>query len=168
MTCTVRAAAPADVPALFALFNDAYQAESGDAAPCFKSTPRFLAPDELLPRLAGGGVLAAEAGGALVGALAFDLVRDARGVLRAHFGPFATARAARGGGVGSALLAALRARAAAAGAASLDAEVVHLRVDILPMYFALGFRVVGAADFPAPERCTRDAHFVLIRRAVDE
>ena len=74
------------------------------------------------------------------------------------------ARGAQGRGVGGALLRALEARARAEGCASIDAEVVDLRWDLFPMYFALGFRVVGQLPFPAPERCTRPCHFVCIRR----
>jgi len=34
------------------------------------------------------------------------------------------------------------------------------------MYFALGFDVVGRAEFPFPDRCARPVHFVLIRRSL--
>jgi GNAT superfamily N-acetyltransferase len=167
-TVRVRAAVDADVQALFDLANDAYHAESGVVAPGFKLTERFLVPDELRPSVAAGTVLVAEdADGAVVGLLSYDLHDDSGGVRRAHFGPFATAPRARGCGVGAALLAALRDAAAAAGAASLDADVVNHRYDLFPLYLGkLGFRVVGRGDFPAPERCSRPAHFVAIRRDV--
>ena len=87
------------------------------------------------------------------------------GCSRAHFGPFAVSASAQRSGVGAALLAELAVRAAAEGCVSLDAEVVNHRYDILPMYLGrLGFRVVGRDLFPAPERLSRPAHFVLIRR----
>ena len=167
---SIRAATPADAPAVFDLINTAYSVESGDVPPAFKRTRRFLAAAELLPQLAAGAILLAHDGGsgAAQGVLAFELQRDAAsGALRAHFGPFAVAAAHRGAGVGAALLAALAQRARAEGCASLDAEVVNHRHDLFPLYLGrLGFRVVGRAPFPAPERLSRPAHFVCIRRAL--
>ena len=165
----VRVATSADAPALFALVNEAYHAESGCRAPGFKLVERFLAPDELLPLIAAGSVFvaASAADGAALGLLAYELLVDAGGVRRAHFGPFATAPRARGRGVGAALLGALRDAAAAAGAHSLDGDVVNLRYDLFPLYLSkLGFRVVGRGVFPVPERCSRPVHFVQIRRDV--
>ncbi len=166
VTSTIRVAAPADAGPVLELINAAYQVESGDIPPAFKLTTRFAAPGELSPLLSSGRLLLAHgACGALQGALSYDLQRDASGALRAHFGPFAVQAACRGCGVGSALLAALAERARAAGAASLDADVVNHRHDLFPLYLGrLGFRVVGRAPFPAPERLSRPAHFVCIRR----
>lgn len=163
----VRVATRADVPSLFALINSSYHVESGDRPPAFKLSTRFLAESELLPLVDSGRVLACDgdaAGGALLGALSYSVEGSGSGATRAHFGPFAVARGAQGRGVGGALLRALEARARAEGCASIDAEVVDLRWDLFPMYFALGFRVVGQLPFPAPERCTRPCHFVCIRR----
>ena len=167
----IRAATPADAPTVFALINAAYCVESGDIPPAFKRTTRFLAPAELLPQLAAGAILLAHADdGAVQGVLAFELQRDAAaagGALRAHFGPYAVAAAHRGAGVGAALLAALAQRARAEGCASLDAEVVNHRHDLFPLYLGrLGFRVMGRAPFPAPERLSRPAHFVCIRKTL--
>ena len=166
----IRPATPADATPLFAIVNAAYHAESGDVPPAFKTTTRFLEPAELLPPLAAGTVLLAECptSGAPLGCLAYSLERaHPAAPLRAHFGPFAVAPSSQGAGVGKALLAALEVAARAAGAASLDAEVVNHRLDILPMYLGkLGFRVVGDGAFPAPERCSRPCHFICIRRAL--
>jgi GNAT superfamily N-acetyltransferase len=165
----VRTATPSDAQAAFALINSAYHVETGDVPPAFKLTTRFLAAAELLPLLSGGRVLAATApDGALLGVLAFSLHSDpATGALRAHFGPFAVHTSAQGGGVGRALLAELAVRARAEGCCTLDAEVVNHRHDLFPLYLGrLGFRVVGTAPFPAPERLTRPAHFVLIRKGL--
>lgn len=166
MSISIREATASDAAALLILFNSAYHAESGDIAPGFKLTTRFLSESEVESVLQRGPLLIAEQSGSVAGALAFEIIPDASNTPRAHFGPFATARAFRGTGVGSALLAALETRARAAGCASLDGEVVNLRYDLFPLYFKLGFRVVGRADFPAPERVSRPVHFVLIRRAI--
>ena len=165
----IRAATAADAEPVFSLVNSAYQVETGDIPPAFKLTLRFLTPADLAPLLASGRLLLAHSdSGELQGALSYDLQRDPRTqALRAHFGPFATSAASRGSGIGSALLAALAERARAEGALSLDAEVVNHRHDLFPMYLGhLGFRVVGSAPFPAPERLSRPAHFVLIRIAL--
>ena len=169
MAFSIRPATPADAARLFDLINAAYHAESGDVPPAFKFTTRFLAPEELLPGIAAGTMLLAESpAGAALGCLSYDLLRASpQAPLRAHFGPFAVAPERQRSGVGAALLASLAAAARAAGAASLDAEVVNHRLDILPLYLGkLGFRVVGEGPFPAPERCTRPCHFVLIRRGL--
>ncbi len=166
----LRAAVPADTPALFSLVNAAYHAESGDVAPGFKNTLRFLSADDGLSQsVADGRVVVAVDDGGILGLLTFEPVVDSAGTKRMHFGPFATATRARGTGVGAALLAELRNVAAAAGARSLDAEVVNHRYDLFPMYLSpkLGFRVVGSGAFPAPERTSRPCHFVCIRKALE-
>ena len=165
----IRDATASDIDSLFCLFNDAYQAESGDIAPGFKTTTRFLSFDEVAAVIERGPVLIAELNdGALAGALAYELVSDATttACVRAHFGPFSTCRNSRKSGIGSALLRAFEIRARAAGAKSLDGEVVNLRFDLFPIYFGLGFRVVGRGPFPVPMRVSRPVHFVLIRREI--
>lgn len=167
----IRNAQLSDVSSLFSLFNDAYHAESGDIAPGFKTTTRFLSSEEVAAVIERGPVLVAELNdGSIAGALAFELVElvshDGTTTLRAHFGPFSTCRNSRGSGVGSALLRAFEIRARAAGATSLDGEVVNLRFDLFPIYFGLGFRVVGRGTFPVPTRVSRPVHFVLIRREI--
>jgi ribosomal protein S18 acetylase RimI-like enzyme len=162
----IRVATVADAPSLFSLINSAYHVETGDIPPAFKITTRFLLESEVAALVAGGRVLVYERAGSLLGVLSYDVISD-RGALRAHFGPFAVATAAQGGGIGQALLGELALRAAAEGCASLDAEVVNHRHDLFPLYLGrLGFRVVGRAPFPAPERLSRPSHFVSIRRAL--
>ena len=163
---TIRVATAADAPSLFHLINASYHVETGDVPPAFKITTRFLLEAEVAALVAGGRVLVCERAGSLLGVLSYDIVTD-RGALRAHFGPFAVATAAQGSGIGQALLGELAVRAAAEGCASLDGEVVCHRHDLFPLYLGrLGFRVVGRAPFPAPERLSRPSHFVSIRRAL--
>ena len=172
MAYSLRAADASDTAALFSLVNTAYHSESGDVAPGFKTTLRFLSPDDgLAQSVADGRVIVAvhaEDGG-ILGMLTYEMIVDAGGVRRMHFGPFATATRARGTGVGAALLAELRTVARTAGACSLDGEVVNHRYDLFPMYLSakLGFRVIGSGTFPAPERTSRPCHFVSIRKNLE-
>ncbi len=168
MPLRLRDAVASDIAALFQLINSAYVTESGNRGIAFKFTTRFLTPAEVEPLVLSGAVLLCEEepeeGGQapLLGCIAAEVQAN-----RCHFGPFAVAPSAQGKGVGKALLAELESRARARGNASLDAEVVNLRLDILPMYLGkLGFRVVGEDSFPAPERTTRGCHFVLIRKSL--
>lgn len=161
----VRAATPADLPAAFDLINAAYEVETGDSGVAFKHTLRFLQPEELSPQLERAFV-AVDGHGKLLGVIVFELVQSSSGVTRCHFGPFAVAHS--GQGVGKALLVHLEAFALAAGASSLDIEVVQHRTDILPMYAKWGYVQYGEAPFPAPERVTRPCHFLLLRRAIGQ
>jgi predicted N-acetyltransferase YhbS len=161
----IRCATESDAAVLFDLINEAYHVESGNVPPAFKLTTRFLSPTDLQPLLASGRVLICERGGFAVGVLSYSVESHPPTILRAHFGPFAVSRQWQGKGVGGALLRELAVRARSEGCVSLDAEVVNHRHDLFPMYLGrLGFRVVGEIQFPAPERLSRPAHFVCIRK----
>jgi GNAT superfamily N-acetyltransferase len=160
-----------DVPALVILINDAYQVETGDSGVAFKHMNRFIDGDipAFAAAVAAGRCLAARLAGKLVACLVWEAGRDGEGeggALRYHFGPFAVDKACQGRGVGGALLEALYARARAAGAASVDIEVVQHRTDILPWYAKMGYVAYGEGPFPAPERTTRACHFILMRKAL--
>ena len=163
----VRPAVVEDAATLLSLINDSYDlTEAGVRAPCFKLTQRFLDERELLPLIERGELLVAiDAAGIILGAIASACATD-EGVTRTHFGPFAVSASAQGMGVGTRLLAAVEERARAAGCASVDCEVVNHRCDLLPFYLTRGWRVVGEGAFPAPERCSRPSHFILLRRAL--
>jgi GNAT superfamily N-acetyltransferase len=166
-----------DLPALFALVNEAYQVETGDSGVAFKCTNRLLDADaELLPSIAAGRALKALVGGALAGCICFEEQQaaaaavavhdggaDAAAAPHMHFGPFAVAASAQGRGVGRALLEALYARARARGIRYVDIEVVNWRTDVMPWYERMGYVRFGTGDFPAPERLARPASFVLMR-----
>lgn len=151
----------ADVPALLALINAAYDVETGDTGPAFKRTPRYDSADALTAAVAEGRVLVARraADGALQGAIVYEVELPA-----VYFGPFAVAPAAQGAGVGRALLAALERVAHDAGASRLDITVVNVRCDILPMYAKLGFVATGTSPYPEPDTCTRPVHFINMSR----
>ena len=171
---SVSVATSADVPALFELINEAYEVESGDTGVAFKKTKRLLTHAELAPSVEAGRTLAARLAGELVGCICFEEQAPhdggagaGSGAPHLHFGPFAVAARCQGRGVGSALLAALYARARARGIRYVDIEVVQWRTDILPMYERLGYVAFGDGDFPAPERLSRPSRFVLMRLDLD-
>lgn len=131
----VRQATPEDCTPLFHLINGSYHRETGDNAPAFKKSLRFLSPAELLshPSYTSNCCLVAEGpSGALLGVLCYE-IQNHDGILRAHFGPFAVDEAHQGKGVGKELIDALLEKAKLAGCASIDAEVVNHRLDLFPM-----------------------------------
>ncbi len=162
---TITVATPADAAELFDLINEAYEVETGDSGVAFKNTLRLIDREKELDPLIESGrfLLARNESGQLLGCLYYKPESDS-GVVRVHFGPLATAPAAKGQGLAKRLIAAMEAIAREMGAISLDLEVVHVRSDIIPMYEKWGFRQWGTGPFPAPERCTRDVHFILMRR----
>ena len=147
------------------LINEAYEVETGDSGVAFKNTLRLLPSDAAQLDL-GRTFVCRRRGhpdGPLLGCIVYDVQQDDTG-LRCHFGPFAVARAAQGQGVGRALQARLETWARDHGCASFDIEVVNHRTDILPMYERQGFVAYGNGTFPAPERTTRQCHFILMRK----
>lgn len=131
----IRQATPEDCTPLFHLINNSYHRETGDNAPAFKKSLRFLSPSEFAshPSFTSNCCLIAEGPeGALLGVLCYE-IQSHDGVLRAHFGPFAVDEAHQGQGVGKGLVGALVEKAKMAGCASIDAEVVNLRLDLFPM-----------------------------------
>lgn len=156
----VRPAQKEDLQAVFDLINDAYQVETGCEGPAFKKTLRLLDLAEAEELFAPDAHLAvAEQGGRIVGAISYRAVPA--GV---YFGPFAVSPRAQGRGVGRALMAHVEAFGRATGAANVEISVVNVRSDILPLYEKLGFVAVGTEPFPAPERCTREVHMVVLHK----
>lgn len=153
-------ATPADAPALFALVNAAYMVESGDDGVAFKNSLRFVSLAEAEDMLRHTQVASAvDEGGALLGCISYAPANDAM-----YFGPLAVSPAAQGRGVASALMGHVERAARHAGLGFLEITVVNWRTDVLPMYAARGFVVVGEAPFPEPSRLTRPSHFFVMRR----
>jgi GNAT superfamily N-acetyltransferase len=159
--------------------------QSGDSGVAFKNCKRMLSTQELRQKMAAcDGTLVCRAANspAILGMICFDISRkrhsDRDGVERdataadgtefehrLHFGPFGVLPRAQGAGVGKALLARVYDLARAQQCRWADIEVVNHRTDSLAMYETrLGYHRVGTADFPAPERCTRPSHFILLRK----
>lgn len=169
MATALSVATKGDADTLFALINEAYEVESGDTGVSFKKTKRFMGMDELMPCIDEKRCIVARESGSdkILGAIVWEESKDEDGNTSLHFGPFAVSPAAQGRGVGRALLDAVEALAASRGCAYVKIEVVNHRSDLLGptnIYEKRGFTVYGEAPFPAPERCTRPCHFVLMRK----
>jgi predicted N-acetyltransferase YhbS len=165
----------ADVPALVDIINEAYEVETGSTGVSFKHTKRIIPASsdeaELREQVAGGQAFKALQDGdgdRIMGVIVVQPFKDEdTGDDRMYFGPLAVDPAVAGRGVGRALVRFVEARAAAAGCASVDISVVNHRTDILPWYQAkLGYVPVGTGPFPVPDRCTRDCHFIFLRKAL--
>jgi len=179
----IRDATLSDSESLFALINDSYQVETGDSGVAFKKTLRLIDMNsEMIPLIPRTLVaeLVAENGNVNVGELCGSITWEetehlhtptevdgdtAKGGYKAmHFGPFAVSHHHQKMGIGNGLLNALYLLAKERGCEYIDLECVNWRSDIIPWYQKMGFYVIGEGPFPAPERCTRDCHFILMRR----
>jgi len=185
----ISTAGAADLDALFALVNAAYQVETGNTGVAFKNCNRLLSAAEIAPSVLAGRCLKAALGEELAGCICFEEqaahsvagaasavgvagVVGAAGAAGAaaahmHFGPFAVARSAQGRGVGRALLEALYAECRVRGIRYVDIEVVNWRTDVMPWYLSMGYVPFGEGSFPAPERLSRPSTFVLMRLDLD-
>ncbi len=151
----VRAAGPADVPAIVALVNEAYAVEA-----FFVRGPR-IAEEDVRQHLESGGFLLAEEPRGLVGCVYVEL-RGARG----YFGLLSVAPALQGRGLGRRLVAAAEERLRAAGCREVEILVVNLRRELLSFYGRLGYLEAGTEPFPESEseRLTSPCHFVVMRK----
>lgn len=148
---TVRLAADADVEALVALINRAFEVER-----------RFLDaertdPADVRAHLAGGEFLILEEDGAPVGCVYLE-----REGARAYFGMLAVEPGRQKAGVGGRLVDAAEARARAFGCAIMEIRIVSLRDELFPYYRTRGYAETGeTVPFPAAR-----AHFVVMRKAL--
>lgn len=175
----IREAIPNDISSLFSLINDSYQVETGNSGVAFKKTLRLidvntemvpLIPRTLVAEFVSDDVTDKDKDAVLeelAGSITWEETEhdDYKAM---HFGPFAVSTRHQKMGVGSALLNALYQLAQKRDCEYIDLECVNWRTDIIPWYQAMGFKVIGEGSFPAPERCTRDCHFILMRRKVSE
>lgn len=147
-----------DVPALARLINRAYRVEA-----FFVEGPRIdrAGVEERLAR-PGTTVLAIDddAGG-LAGAV-FVEVRGDRG----YFGLLSVDPDRQRRGLGRVLVGAAERLCREAGCRVMDIDTVNLRLELPPFYHALGYRETGTAPFPEPERLLREAHMVLMTKAL--
>jgi len=168
---TITQAGVADAPSIFNLINAAYSVEAGNDGVAFKNCHRLLTPlgDGLTEEMYENGfVLKAEDDeGKLQGVIVWKMVpsRIEQGRQDLYFGPFSVDSAIKGKGVGGALMRHVFKLAADAGAAGCEIWVINHRQDLFPMYSALGFAEIAEESYPLPERLTRPAHFVILRRS---
>lgn len=155
----VRHATPDDVPALVRLINRAYRVEEffvvGDRTTEQDIAQRFANPD------AGFLVIDDEQSGRLAGAV-FVEIRGERG----YFGLLAVDPDRQKRGLGRVLVRAAEDHCRGAGCRFMDLDVVNLRLELPAFYRSLGYEDAGRAPFPAEERLRREAHLVIMTRAL--
>ncbi len=147
-----------DIPALVSLINSAYRVEdffiNGDRINAEDVASRIAAPHACFLVVDG-------AADELVGAVYVDVAGS-----RGHFALLSVDPFLQRRGVGRALIVAAEDHCRAAGCQTLDLEVVNLRSDLPDYYTALGFEAVGTAPFPDSRKLSRDAHLVLMTKAL--
>jgi GNAT superfamily N-acetyltransferase len=152
-----RTAGPADVPAIVALVNDAYEVES-----FFIQGPRTNGK-EIAGLLETGGFLLAEGPAGLEGCIYVE----PRGSV-GYFGLLSVATIRQGRGLGRRLIAAAEVGLRGARCQIVEILVVNQRKELFPFYAALGYATSGAAPFPESEesRLLHPCHFVVMRKVL--
>ena len=156
-----------DAAALVKLINDAYAVAMGaDGIGCML-TNRILNSDEILPAIDEKRCLVIDGPESLLGCIVFEIDTAAS---TCNFGPFAVTPAVQGCGIGSRLIREVETIAREACVHWLGLSVINHRIDIIPMYRAMGFSEYATEPFPAEylDRLSRPSHHVLMRRRLPE
>jgi len=152
----LRTARPADVGAVTAIINAAYQVER------FFIDGDRTSEDEVRRYMAKGAFLVAEEDGRPAGCVYVEQRGD-----RGYFGLLAVDPAQHGKGLGRTLVEAAEERLRRAGCIAMDISVVDLRTELPPFYRRLGYVETGTAPFPDPEKATRPCHFILMSKPLN-
>lgn len=154
-----RYATSKDIPELVRVINLAYRVEE-----FFIDGSRTNAAD-VKSRLETPGacfiVVDADNSGTLAAAVFVD-VHERRG----HFAVLSVDPAYQGKGLARDLIDAVEAHCRDAGCNALDIEVVNLRLELPAFYKKFGFVPNGTATFPDTEKLTREAHLLLMSKAL--
>ncbi len=134
----LRFATEADIPALIALVNAAYQVEK------FFKVGERTGEAEIRALLASGRFLLLEEGRELLGSVYVEL-RGERG----YMGMLAVAPERQRQGIGTRLMAAAEEFCREMGCNAIELTVVDKRTELPPLYERFGYRVTGTAPFPA-------------------
>lgn len=157
-----RAATTADIPAVTALINRAYDLVErsfvrGDRVTESEVARMLAAPESTIlllePEEAGRPVL--------VGAVCY---RDEEH--GGYFGPLAVDPAYQGQGAGQRLVAAVEAHCAARGHRRLDLTVLSVRPELLAYYRRLGFSEVGTEPYPEPDIFRVPVHLIRMSKTL--
>ena len=151
-TIAIRTASAEDVPKIVALLNIAFAMERDLVARDRTSGA------EISELMRTGTFLVADGGDALAACAYVEF----HGI-RAYMGMLAVDPSLQGRGLGRRMIAAVEKRASDAGCTGIDIKIVDRRVELPPLYRALGFRENGTAPFDDP-LLTRPCHFVLMSK----
>lgn len=165
---SVQLATEEHTQALFELINDAYKVENGDSGVAFKKEGefRFSDTDEVFGFIKSENMTVAidEESGEVVGCIYTPTISYEDGLPRLYFGPFASKRR----GVGKILLEEAERIAKIRGCVSIDINVINVRTDVLPWYLKNGYVVIGEKPYPKPDSCTRNVHFLMMRKVLEQ
>ena len=151
-TVVIRTAGAEDVPGIVALLNVAFGMERE-----FVDRDRTSA-DEIEALMRTGTFLVADGADPLVACAYVELHGT-----RAYMGMLAVDPSMQGRGFGRRMIAAVENRAIDAGCTGIDIKIVDRRVELPPLYRALGFRDNGMASFDDP-LLTKPCHFLLMSK----
>ena len=154
-TVAIRNAVPADIPRIVALLNVAFAMERA-----FVDRDR-TSVEEITAYLGAGTFLVIDADR---DALAACVYLEQRGS-RVYLGMLAVAPSYQGRGLARRLMAAAEVHAAGLGCRAIDIRIVDRRVELPPLYRALGFVDNGTAPFDDP-LLTKPCHFILMSKEV--
>ena len=154
-TVAIRHAVPADIPRIVALLNVAFAMERA-----FVDRDR-TSIEEITAYLGTGTFLVIDGGR---DALAACVYLEPRGD-RVYLGMLAVDPSQQGRGLARRMMAAAEAHAAALGCRAIDIRIVDRRVELPPLYRALGFVDNGTAPFDDP-LLTKPCHFILMSKEV--
>jgi N-acetylglutamate synthase-like GNAT family acetyltransferase len=150
-----RRATAADVPAITALINVAYQVEK-----FFKIGDR-TDEMEIADLLEKSAFLVYESGGKIAGC-----VHVVVGAERGYFGLLAVDPAQHRKGLGTGLVTAAEGFCRDAGCSAMDLSVVHLRTELPPYYRRLGYAERTTAPFPHPDRARQPCHMIVMSKTL--
>jgi GNAT superfamily N-acetyltransferase len=150
---SIRNAVPADIPRIVALLNVAFAMERA-----FVDRDR-TSVDEITAYLGTGTFLVIDGD-----PLAACVYLEPRGD-RVYLGMLAVDPSHQGQGLARRMMAAAEAHAAGLGCRAIDIRIVDRRVELPPLYRALGFVDNGTAPFDDP-LLTKPCHFILMSKEV--
>ncbi len=159
VSMNTRTATPADILELVRIINLAYRVEDffidGDRTNAADVESRMIAPEACFIVIDSPDQRTLAAG-------VWVEVHDRRG----HFAVLSVDPASQGKGLARVLIDAVEDHCRKQRCESLDLEVVDLRAELPPFYARFGFEPCGTAQFPDTEKLRRDAHLILMTKAL--
>jgi GNAT superfamily N-acetyltransferase len=154
-----RYATEEDIPELVRIINAAYRVED------FFVYGDRTSEEDIATRMADPAtsiiVVDAPGSSSLAGAVLVD-VHDRRG----HFAMLSVDPPYQGRGIARELINAVEEHCRRAGCNALDLEIVNLRDELPAFYEAMGFASGETAPFPNTGKLKRDAHLVIMSKAL--
>ena len=149
----IRESRAADVPAMEALINRAFEVEK-----FFIARDRTTAAETAAMRDKGVFLLAEE-NGLLLACVYVELRND-----RGYFGVLSVDPAQQKRGLGRTLVLAAEDYARTKGCKAMDIRVVNLRTELPPFYDKLGYKTIATEPFSMPEDASQPCHFLVMSK----